>query len=280
MHILDTHLHLVDLERFSYPWLESAPALRQNWSIESYWAEAKALGITGALHMEVDVTEKEMVAETEHVLGLDGIVGAIANGRPENADFIGHLEQLQALGKGKVKGIRRLLQHQPIELSAEPGFIAHIRRLPDYGMSFDICLKSHELPAAPPLIAACPQTQFVLDHCGNPAIAQGEWESWTVRMEEIAAYPNVVCKISGILANVDDSWTVDQLRPYVEFCIEKFGWDRVIWGSDHPVVTLFADLGKWVAATREIIAGASADEQARLLHGNAERLFGLSAPTA
>jgi predicted TIM-barrel fold metal-dependent hydrolase len=94
-------------------------------------------------------------------------------------------------------------------------------------------------------------------------------------MEAVAAYSNVACKVSGILANVDDSWTVDQLRPYVEFVIETFGWDRVVWGSDHPVVTLFADLTRWVEATRTIIADASADEQARLLHRNAERIYRL-----
>ena len=271
--ILDTHLHLVYKDRLTYPWLADAPQLNRNWTVEDFFAEAVPLGLESALHMEVDVAEPQMAAEAEFVLGLPRIVGAIANGRPEHADFPAYLERMAALGR--VKGIRRLLQFQPPGLSTEPLFIENVRRLATHGMTFDICVKSHELHYAPPLIAACPDVQFVLDHCGNPRIADAEWESWTVRMEEIARHPNVVCKVSGILANVDATWTVDQLRPYVEFVIETFGWDRVIWGSDHFVVTLFADLTRWVAATREIISGASADEQSKLLHANAERLYGL-----
>jgi predicted TIM-barrel fold metal-dependent hydrolase len=273
MRIVDTHLHLVYQDRFSYPWLAGAPELNRDWSVESYWAEAAPLGIEAALHMEVDVAEPQMLEESRFVLGLDRVVGAIANGRPEHADFEQQLEALAALGG--VKGVRRLLQGQPAELSQTETFRANLRLLPKYGMNFDICVKSHELMLAPPLIAACPEVQFVLDHCGNPKIAEGEWESWTTRMERVAELPNVVCKVSGILANVADGWTVDQLRPYVEFVIETFGWDRVVWGSDHPVVTLFADLTKWVEASREIVAGASQAEQEQLFFRNAERVYRL-----
>lgn len=274
MRIVDTHLHLVYQDRFSYPWLGGAGALNRQWTVESFFAEGAPLGIEAALHMEVDVVEPQMLAETEAMLQIDPrVIGAIANGRPESPDFPAYLEQLAALGR--VRGVRRLLQGQSPALSQTALFRENLRRLPAFGMNFDICLKSHELDVAPGLIAACPDVQFVLDHCGNPKIAEGEWQSWTARIDAIAAHPNVVCKVSGILANVAPGWTVDQLRPYVEYIIEAFGWDRVVWGSDHPVVTLFADLTKWVEATRAIISGASADEQARLLHVNAERVYRL-----
>ena len=272
MRILDTHLHLVYRKRFTYPWLDNEPKLNRDWSFESYWSEAEPLGIESALHMEVDVAEKDMATETIFVTGIDrGIVGAIANGRPEHDGFAHYVSLLAALGK--VRGIRRLLQFQPPELSQSETFIANVKRLPGYGMAFDLCVKSHELDVARRLAAACPDVQFVLDHCGNPKIAQKEWDTWTKPMAEIAALPNVVCKVSGILANVAEGWTVADLRPYVEHVIELFGWDRVVWGSDHPVVTLFADLTQWVNATQEIIAGASEDEKAKLLHLNAERIY-------
>ena len=272
MRILDTHLHLIYQDRFTYAWLQRAPAINRDWTAESYWAEAEPLGIEAALHMEVDVDESQMLAETEFALGVHPrVIGAIANGRPESPDFPAYLEQLSALGK--VTSIRRLLQGRAPELSQQPLFIENIRRLPAHNMNFDICVKSHELDLARRLIAAAPEVQFVLDHCGNPKVAEGEWDSWAKPMAEIAAFPNVVCKVSGILANVDATWTVAQIRPYIEYVIDSFGWDRVVWGSDHPVVTQFADLTRWVAATRELIAGASADEQARLLHQNAERYY-------
>lgn len=271
MRIVDTHLHLIYPEKFSYAWLSRVPTIDKPWRVESYWKEAEPLGIEAALHMEVDVAEPQIDAETEFVLGLDRVIGAIANGRPEHSGFEQHLEKMQALGK--VKGIRRLLQGQPAELSQTQTFIDNVRLLPRYDMNFDICVKSHELMLAPLLIKACPETQFVLDHCGNPKIADGEWESWTTRMERVAELPNVVCKVSGILANVDPTWTVDTVRPYVEFVIETFGWDRVVWGSDHPVVTLFADLTKWTNATKEIVADASVEEQEKLFFRNAERVY-------
>lgn len=273
MRILDTHLHLVYQDRFDYPWLGGAPKLNKQWTVESYFAEADALGIEQAIHMEVDVVEPDMLAETEFVLGVHPkVIAAIANGRPEHAEFPAYLDTLDALG-GKVKSVRRLLQFQPAELSTTATFIANINRLPAHRLNFDICVKSHELEIARKLVAACPDVQFILDHCGNPKIAEGEWDTWAKQMAEIAAMPNVVCKVSGILANVADGWTVAQLRPYVEQVIALFGWDRVVWGSDYPVVTLFADLTRWVNASREIVAGASADEQAKLFHRNAERIY-------
>jgi len=271
MRIVDTHLHLIYPDRFSYPWLAGAPEINKPWSNESYWAEALSLGIEAAIHMEVDVLESQMVEESRFVLGLDRVVGAIANGRPEHDGFEAHLEALAALGK--VVGIRRLIQGQPAEMSQTETFRANLRLLPKFGMSFDICAKSHELQVVPGLVAACPDVQFILNHCGNPKIGEGEWESWATQLKAIAALPNVVCKVSGILANVKPDWTVEQIRPYVEFVIETFGWDRVVWGSDHPVVTLFANLTRWVNASREITAGASVDEQEKLYFRNAERVY-------
>lgn len=272
MRILDTHLHLVYKDRFSYPWLDGEPALNRQWSAESYFAEATSLGVEAALHMEVDVAENEMLAETAFALGVHPrIAGAIANGRPEHADFATHLERLGELGG--VKGVRRLLQFQPPELSQTALFIENVGRLPVFGMTFDLCVKSHELEVARRLAIVCPDVQFVLDHCGNPKIAEKEWATWATPMAEIAALPNVVCKVSGILANVGPDWQVEDLRPYVEHVIDLFGWDRVVWGSDHPVCTLMASTTRWVNATREIIAGASDAEAAKLFHRNAERIY-------
>lgn len=274
MRIVDTHLHLVYPDAFSYPWLDHAPELKRPWTVENVWAEAEDLGIEAAIHMEVDVVETDMLAESEFALNVHPkVIAAIANGRPENKDFPLYLEKLGRIGK--VVGIRRLLQFQPPELSASPLFIENIKRLPAHGLNFDLCVKSHELAIAEKLAAAAPEVQFILDHCGNPKIGEGEWDTWVRGMDAIAALPNVACKVSGILANVKGNWTVDQLRPYVEHVIAAFGWDRVVWGSDHPVVTIFADLTRWVHATEEILRGCSEEEQAKLLHANAERIYRL-----
>ncbi|MNL56557.1 Amidohydrolase [compost metagenome] len=115
---------------------------------------------------------------------------------------------------------------------------------------------------------------FILDHCGNPDISGLGLDPWRASITEIARNPNVVGKISGIVNHCNPGWSADTLRPYVEHMIESFGWDRVVWGSDHPVATTTGGtLTDWVRATRAIISGASDDEQAALLHRNAERIY-------
>ena len=275
MRMIDTHLHLVYQERFSYPWLGGAPALNRNFTLEDYLPQARAAGITDMLHMEVDVAEKDIEPETEFVTGLcQGVIGAIAACRPESADFAGQLERLAA--NPKVRGLRRILHESPDELGQRPIFAENIKRLAAHKLTFDFCVLPRQIPIAIAIAKAAPDVQFVVDHCGVPNVKDKAFEPWRANMSAIAELPNVAAKISGIIAYGDPvNWTVEDLRPFVEHTIGAFGWDRVVWGSDWPVCTLTADLGRWVAATHEIIAGASDDEKAGLLHRNAERIYRL-----
>lgn len=274
MRILDTHLHLVYPDRLAYPWLAGAPALNRPWSVEAYFAEAEPLGITAALHMEVDVAEADQAAETALVLGLDPrVIGAVAACRPEHADFPATLERLRAIPG--VRGLRRILHESPDELSASALFTDNIRRIGPTGLSFDLCVQARQLPMGRALVERCPDVSFVLDHCGNPPIAGGDLDAWRVDIAAIAALPNVAGKISGIVNHAAAGWTPEHLRPVVEHMVACFGWDRLVWGSDHPVATLGGGLTAWVEAVRTIVAGCSADEQARLFHRNAERIYRL-----
>jgi predicted TIM-barrel fold metal-dependent hydrolase len=272
MRILDTHLHLVYLDKFTYPWLDDAGALNSQWPVDSYFAEAEGLGIEQALHMEVDVLERQMEDEARFVLHLDRrIAGAIAAARPEQIDFPQHLERLASIPG--VKGIRRVLHTQPDELSGGDLFAGNLRRLASHDMTFDLCLLARQLPLGVELARKCPNVQFVLDHCGVPDVAGKALDPWRDHIKELAAVPNVAAKISGIVAYAGPDWTVEDLRPFVEHVIESFGWDRVVWGSDHPVCTQTANLTRWVEATRELLAWNSEDEQAKLFHRNAERIY-------
>lgn len=274
MRIIDTHLHLIYPERFSYPWLGNAPAINRKWSHEDYFAEAVPLGIEAALHMEVDVAESDMLAETEFVLGLPRIAGAIAACRPERMDFVDQIERLA--DHAHIKGVRRILHEAPDDLSQSDLFVENLRHLPDYDLSFDLCLWADQLHLGVALAQKVPDVSFILDHCGNPDISGLGLDPWRQSIAEIARNPNVAGKISGIVNHCRPGWTAETLRPYVEHMIECFGWDRVVWGSDHPVATVTGGtLTDWVNAARSIVAGTSADEQARLFHRNAERIYKL-----
>lgn len=277
MRIVDTHLHLVYQDRLRYPWLAGAPALDRSFTLEDYLPDAKAAGIEAMLHMEVDVAEADIEAETEFVTGLgQGIVGAIAACRPEHADFPAMLERLAA--NPKVKGLRRILHQSPDELGRRPIFAENLRRLSSLGLTFDLCVLARQLPIAVEIARAVPDVQFILDHCGVPNVKDQALDPWRADMTALAELPNVAAKVSGVIAYGDpEGWTVDDLRPFVEHAISAFGWDRVVWGSDYPVCTLTASLPRWIAATHELIAGASEEEKAKLLHANAERIYRLAA---
>lgn len=274
MRILDTHLHLVYPDRLTYPWIGPGHPLAGSWTAEAYFAQARALGIASALHMEVDVAPSDILAETAFVTRLPGIAGAIAACRPESEEFAPLLEQTLAAGDGRVRGLRRILHEAPDDLSLAPGFAENLQRLVPLGLTFDLCLRADQLHLGVRLARLVPNLVFVLDHCGNPDINGSGLDPWRAALAEIARLPNVVGKISGLVNHCDPGWNAETLRPYVEHMIDCFGWDRLVWGSDHPVATLTGGtLGDWVAATRAIIETASDDEKAALLHRNAERIY-------
>ncbi len=277
--IVDTHLHLIDKTALRYPWLAGVPALDHDFSQEEYAAQARRAGIEAALFMEVDVDAADIEAELAYVEGLAKAPGSLLRGaivacRPEEAGFAAWLEKVQA--SSFAKGFRRVLHVVPDDVSERPLFRENIRRIAGTGLTFDLCVLPGQMRQAFALVDSAPDVQFVLDHCGVPDIKGKAEHPWKEQIAELAKRPNVVGKISGVVAYADPAtWTVETLRPYVGHTIASFGWDRVVWGSDWPVCTLGGGLLGWVAATHALLAGASADERGKLLSANARRLWKL-----
>jgi predicted TIM-barrel fold metal-dependent hydrolase len=277
--IVDTHLHIIDKGALSYPWLSGEPALDRDFSYEEYAREARRCGITDSLFMEVDVAEPQMEAEIAYVEAKSKEPGSMIRGafvacRPESEDFPAYLERQQA--NPFVKGFRRVLHFMPDELSDGATFRSNIKRMNGSGLSFDLVVLPRQLKRAMQLVDLAPDVQFVLDHCGVPDIKAGMDPAWRSDIGEISMRPNIVAKISGVVAYADPgNWEVETLRPFVEHTIGSFGWERVVWGSDWPVCTLGGGLSSWVAATHALTAGASADERRKLLSDNARRIWSL-----
>ena len=277
--IVDTHLHLIDRKRLRYPWLAGIPQLNRDFSYGDYAREARQCGISDVLHMEVDVAVEDIEAETRDVASLAAqpgslLRGAVSSCRPEEDGFASFLER--QLANPLVKGFRRVLHVVPDEVSESPLFRDNIRRLSGCGHPFDLCVRADQIDKAVALADLAPDVQFVLDHCGVPAIKDRAEHPWRERIAEIALRPNVAVKISGVVAYADAAtWTVDDIRPYVEHAIDRFGWDRVVWGSDWPVCTLTASLSTWVAAAHAITGGCSAEARKRLFSANARRIWRL-----
>ncbi len=277
--IIDTHLHLIDRSKLTYPWLAGVPALDHDFLYAAYEREARRLGIEASLHMEVDVEPSEIEKETAEIerlsRGPDSLLkGAIAACRPEGDGFEAYLERQEA--NGFVKGFRRVLHVMPDELSEASRFRDNIRKLGGRRFTFDLCVLPHQIGKAIALADLAPDVQFILDHCGVPDIRAGAEHPWREHMSEIARRPNVTAKISGVVAYADEAWQVQTLRPYVEHTIGALGWDRVVWGSDWPVCTLGGNLSTWVGATHALLEGCSAAEKRKLLADNARRIWNLA----
>lgn len=277
--IVDTHLHVIDKSALDYPWLSAVEPLDRDWLYETYEREAKRAGISDTLHMEVDVAPDHIERESDYVKGLAArpeslIRGGIASCRPEDADFPAYLER--QLSNDFVKGFRRVLHVVPDDVSELPLFRENIKRLGGTRFTFDLCVLPRQLDKAVALADLAPDVTFILDHCGVPDIAADARQPWQDKITEIAERPNVIAKISGIVAYADpESWIADTLRPWAEHTISAFGWDRVVWGSDWPVCTLGGGLLAWVSATHALLEGSSTSEKDKLLSANARRIWGL-----
>lgn len=277
--IIDTHLHLIYRNQLTYPWLGDIEALNKDASYDAYQLTARRIGISCALHMEVDVADECRDAETDMIRALmnepDSLMcGVISSCRPESDTFASWLARQKE--RAEIKGLRRVLHVVPDDTSTSTLFRDNIKLLSNSNLTFDLCMLPRQSVQATELVDHCPDVQFILDHCGVPDIKNKAFKPWARHVKQLAERDNVMAKISGVMAYTHtDAWILDDIRPYVEGIIEAFGWDRVIWGSDSPVCTLGGNLETWVAATHALIKDCSPEEQSKLLHSNAAHLWKL-----
>jgi L-fuconolactonase len=293
--IIDCHQHLWDLSKFKLPWIKPGGLLSRSFVTADYLEAIAGTGIKHSVYMEVDVEPSQQQAEAEHLIelcksGKAPTIAAVVSGRPAAENFRDYIKPLAA--SPYIKGIRQVLHGStPAGFCLQEAFVRGIRLLGELGLSFDLCLRPKELGDAAKLAENCPQTRFIVDHCGNadpkaffkagdPRLSavriDHDADGWRRDIERLAAQNNVICKISGIVARVPKQWSADDLAPIVNHCLDAFGLQRVVFGSDWPVCLNGAPLRDWVAALKQIIATRSATEQRRLLHDNAVAFYRLN----
>ena len=277
--LIDTHQHLWDLSLFNLPWLTDTAPFAGSHTLARYMQEAEGCGIAAALYMEVDVEPSQRAAEAEYVIGLSQdpaaiTIGATIGGNPLHPDFHAYIERFGA--NPAVKGVRQVL-HGGLQTTdfVTPAFIAGLKCLEPYDLHFDLCLRPNEIWAAAELADACPNIRFVLDHCGNGEPCSKDRSQWEADILKASARPNLICKISGIVAGASENWTAADLQSIIEHCAESFGTQRIVFGTDWPVCKQRSSLKAWVAVFRSITASWSEDEKHALYHRNAERFYGL-----
>jgi predicted TIM-barrel fold metal-dependent hydrolase len=276
--LIDCHQHLIYPDQFPYSWTDGIPALAsQSFTYEDYLKQIKGLGQVRTIFMETSPDDPHWQAETQFIKFIaekeDTLIdGLILNCRPETeANFEAYIASVQ---HPKLVGFRRILHVVPDDISQSPRFVSNVRKLAAHHLTFDLCFLARQLPLACELADKCPEVQMVLNHCGVPDIAGGVLDPWREHISELAQRPNVACKISGLLAYcAPGNATMEAIQPYVEHCIEAYGWDRLVWGSDWPVVCMTADLRQWIATTRELMVNEDESNQKKLFYRNAERIY-------
>ncbi|MFI2629271.1 amidohydrolase family protein [Streptomyces collinus] len=277
MTVVDAHHHVWDLSVRDQDWItgpELAP-LRRDFTMQDLEPEARAAGVSRTVLVQTVTVPEETPEFLALAAGHDliaGVVGWTDLTRPDIADELARLRELP--GGPYLKGIRHQVQGEPDPTwLLRPDVRRGLAAVADAGLVYDLVVLPHQLPACVRAAAALPGLTFVLDHLGKPPIASGALEPWATGLRALAALPNTVAKLSGLVTEADPaSWTVEDLRPYADVALEAFGPGRLMYGSDWPVCTLGAAYGDTLDLTGRL---TDPYDHPQILGTTATRVYGL-----
>ena len=276
--IIDSHQHFWQVGRFSYPWMTPEvellcrdylpgmlePFLQRN-------GVAQTILVQASNSIEETLWLLELVEASSFIAGVVGWVDLLGQ---ETA------QQLDALtAHSKLKGVRHLVESEPADdWLTQPNVVRGLRELGERGLTYDLLVHPRHLKYAAQVVTQCPGTRFVLDHMAKPAIKSGEIEEWARELKSLAAFPNVSCKLSGLVTEANWSdWRDEDLKPYVETALEYFGSKRMMFGSDWPVCLLAATYERVLDAFQNLLAHLNEDERRGIFSDNAVEFYRLEA---
>lgn len=287
--IVDTHQHLWDLDQFKLAWFDpktpEGKILGHNFTPKEYAEATQGLNVVKAVYMEVDVVPEQQQKEADYIIelcksGKTPTCAAVVSGRPNSEGFEKYARQFK--GHKYVKGIRQVLhvKDTPPGYWLDDKFVKGIQLLGDLELSFDLCVRPEDLPEHTKLVDKCPNTRFILDHCGNGDLKHtpAQREQWKKDMKEIASRRNVVAKVSGFIASAPSrgKWTLDDIAPIINHTLDVFGPDRVMYGGDWPVCLLGVEkYADWLNALKTVVKDRPEEQQKKLFHDNAVKFYGL-----
>lgn len=276
--VIDSHLHLWNPERLSYPWLEETPPLRRPFGLTELATATEGVPLHGFIFVECNTAPEQALEEARIIREIAddeprllGIVAFADLTRPQELPAV--LAAYRELGL--VCGVRHNIQGMPRGFCHSEAFIAGVREVGRQGFTFDLCATHDQLDEVVRLAEACPDTPLILDHCGKPGIAAGKRDPWRAHIRELAQLPHLWGKLSGLLTEAGSDWSEDQLLPYAEHVVDEFGHERVMYGGDWPVLTLAGTYGEWYQFTRRFTSEWTPATRRAFYHDNALRCYGI-----
>jgi L-fuconolactonase len=284
MPLIDAHIHLWDLQRLRYPWLDTVPAINRSFLLADFDRARGDHAVAAMIFVQCECEPAQHLEELRWVQSLADadprLQGFVPWAPLETGDAVE--AELAAMAQDpRVKGVRRIIQFEADpDFCLNPSFIRGVQLLGRYGLHFEITISPHHFPRVMKVIAACPDTRFILDHIGNPDIAVGRpaMEPWRTFLREFAASGPHPCKFSNLVCNANlERWTIEDLRPFAEVVIDTFTPDRLIWGSDWPHALRASGYARWLETAEVLTAHLGAADRRKIFHDNAARFYRLGA---
>jgi L-fuconolactonase len=270
---IDSHQHFWDYDPIEYPWITQGSAIHGSFKPADLEPLLRSAQIGGCIAVQARQNLKENVylcslAEANPL--IQAVVGWI-DLRSDNVE-----QQATAFKQlPKSAGVRHVVQDEAdSEFMTREPFRRGIAALKKHGLVYDILIYAHQLPDAIRLVRDFPEQAFVLDHIAKPRIATGEIQEWASHMREIAKYPNLSVKLSGMVTEADHlHWSSQVMEPYWNVVAEAFGTDRILYGSDWPVIRLASDYARWVETVSRWLEVYSTSDQEKIWGENAQRVY-------
>lgn len=270
---IDAHHHIWRLERGDYDWLTTDLPIHRDYAVSDL---RPLLGdITATILVQAAETEAETRFLLETARASEGLIRAVV-GWTDLAAARAPAAIAELAADPLLRGLRPMLQDMDdpawiLRDDVQPGLAA----MATHGLRLDLLVKPRHLPYLPELAARHPGLPMVIDHAAKPDIAHAGFQPWAEQMATLAANTSWCCKLSGLVTEAAPGWTADDLRPYIDHLLASFGPDRLMWGSDWPVLDLNADYAQWHAAANALLAPLSDAERAAVFGGNAAAFYRL-----
>lgn len=275
---IDAHQHFWHYDPVEYDWIdEPMTALRRDFLPADLKPLLDEWGFDGCVAVQARQTLEEtrwlleLAAQNDFIRGVVGWV---------DLRSLQLNDQLQELTRSpKLVGVRHVVQAEPDDnFMQRAEFRRGIAQLAGFGLAYDVLVYPRQLPAATKLVAEFPQQRFVLDHIAKPLIAQGTLDPWQTDIRALAQFPNVWCKLSGMVTEARwKEWHPADFKPYLDVVFDAFTPERLMIGSDWPVCTVSSDYGKTMRLVGEYAAQLTQVQQGAILGGNCAEFYRLPA---